>query len=83
MEAIMEIATKHSIPVVEDTAQAHGATFKGQVVGSFGAFRSEPTAGCHLDCGQEGRAGTWGCRVAHVVVSVMVRAVLMDAYYHG
>lgn len=36
MDPIMEIAKKHNLFVVEDCAQAHGATYKGKKVGSFG-----------------------------------------------
>ena len=36
MDAIMEIAKKHNLFVVEDCAQAHGATYKGRKAGSFG-----------------------------------------------
>lgn len=36
MDSIMEIAKKHSLYVVEDCAQAHGAKYKGKVIGSFG-----------------------------------------------
>ena len=36
MDPIMEIARKHDLYVVEDCAQAHGATYKGRVIGSFG-----------------------------------------------
>lgn len=36
MDSIMEIAKKHNLFVVEDCAQAHGATYKGRKVGSFG-----------------------------------------------
>jgi len=36
MDAIMEIAQKHKLAVIEDACQAHGATYKGQKVGSFG-----------------------------------------------
>lgn len=36
MDSIMEIAKKYNLFVVEDCAQAHGATYKGKVVGSFG-----------------------------------------------
>lgn len=36
MDAIMEIAKRHDLRVIEDCAQAHGATYKGRRVGSFG-----------------------------------------------
>lgn len=36
MNAIMEIAERHGLAVIEDACQAHGATFDGQAVGSFG-----------------------------------------------
>lgn len=36
MDPIMTIARKHNLYVVEDCAQAHGATYKGQKVGTFG-----------------------------------------------
>lgn len=36
MDPIMEIARKHNLRVIEDCAQAHGATYKGQKVGTFG-----------------------------------------------
>lgn len=36
MDPIMEVAKKNNLKVVEDCAQAHGATYKGQKVGTFG-----------------------------------------------
>jgi dTDP-4-amino-4,6-dideoxygalactose transaminase len=36
MEAIMRIAQKHNLWVIEDCAQAHLAKFNGQTVGTFG-----------------------------------------------
>ncbi|MCR4690782.1 MAG: DegT/DnrJ/EryC1/StrS family aminotransferase [Lachnospiraceae bacterium] len=36
MDAILEIAKKHDLLIIEDCAQAHGATYKGVKVGSFG-----------------------------------------------
>lgn len=36
MDAICNIAKKNNLLLIEDAAQAHGATFKGQRAGSFG-----------------------------------------------
>lgn len=36
MDSIMEIAKKFNLYVIEDCAQAHGATYKGNIIGSFG-----------------------------------------------
>lgn len=36
MGSIMKVAKEYGLKVVEDCAQAHGATYKGQMVGTFG-----------------------------------------------
>ncbi|MEO6655373.1 MAG: DegT/DnrJ/EryC1/StrS family aminotransferase [Pyrinomonadaceae bacterium] len=36
MDAVMRIAKKHSLKVLEDCAQSHGADYKGQRTGTFG-----------------------------------------------
>lgn len=36
MDPIMKIAREHNLRVIEDCAQAHGATYKGKKVGSLG-----------------------------------------------
>lgn len=36
MDLIMDIAKKYNLYVVEDCAQAHGATYKGRKIGTFG-----------------------------------------------
>jgi dTDP-4-amino-4,6-dideoxygalactose transaminase len=36
MDEIMALATEHGLVVIEDCAQAHGATYRGAPVGSFG-----------------------------------------------
>ncbi len=36
MNAICEIARRHKLHVIEDAAQAHGATYQGRVVGGIG-----------------------------------------------
>ena len=46
MDAIMQIAHEYGLKVIEDCAQAHGAKYKGQRVGSigdFGCFSFYPT----------------------------------------
>lgn len=45
MDIISEIAHKYNLKIIEDCAQAHGAKFKGQKVGSFGigCFSFYPT----------------------------------------
>ena len=36
MDGVNDIANKHKLKVIEDSSQAHGATFKGQKAGSMG-----------------------------------------------
>lgn len=38
MDPILDIAKKHNIPVIEDSAQGHGATYKGKKTGSMGVM---------------------------------------------
>jgi dTDP-4-amino-4,6-dideoxygalactose transaminase len=38
MDAIMAVADRYGIPVIEDCAQAHGATWRGKPAGSIGAL---------------------------------------------
>jgi dTDP-4-amino-4,6-dideoxygalactose transaminase len=38
MDAILAIANKYELQVIEDCAQSHGAKYKKQVAGSFGKF---------------------------------------------
>lgn len=36
MDSILDVARRHNLKVIEDCAQAHGAIYKGERVGSFG-----------------------------------------------
>jgi perosamine synthetase len=36
MDALMEIASRHDLLVIEDCAESHGATVRGRMTGSFG-----------------------------------------------
>lgn len=56
MDAIMAIANDHSLHVVEDAAQALGATYRGRKVGTFGttgcfSFFPSKNLGCFGDGG--------------------------------
>src|SRR5260221_5119021 len=37
LDPLLSLCRKHNLPLVEDAAQAHGATYKGKVIGTFGA----------------------------------------------
>lgn len=56
MDSIMDITRWHGLYVVEDCAQAIGATYKGRKVGSFGdagclSFFPSNNLGCYGDGG--------------------------------
>jgi dTDP-4-amino-4,6-dideoxygalactose transaminase len=38
LDAVLAVAHRHSIPVIEDCAHAHGATWRGRGVGSWGGL---------------------------------------------
>jgi perosamine synthetase len=50
MDRLVALAERHSLAIVEDAAQAHGASLNGQAVGTFGAagcFSFYPTKNMH------------------------------------
>ncbi len=57
MPAIMQVAAKYNLPVIEDCAQSHGAKIKGQCVGTFGAYGAFSLMfGKHFCAGGQGGA---------------------------
>ena len=67
MRKLVEIASQHGISIIEDCAQAHGATLDNAPVGSFG------TAGCfsfhqtkNIACGEGGMITTDDAGVAEL-----------------
>lgn len=59
MDPIMKIAKKHNITVIEDAAEAHGAEYKGQRVGSIGHVGSFSFFGNKIiTCGEGGMVTT-------------------------
>jgi dTDP-4-amino-4,6-dideoxygalactose transaminase len=56
VDKVQAICRKHKLPMVEDAAQAHGAKYKGKVVGTFGdmsCFSFYPTKNLGA-CGEGG-----------------------------
>jgi perosamine synthetase len=43
MDPILELGAELDVPVIEDCAQAHGALYKGRMVGTFGAIAAFST----------------------------------------
>lgn len=54
MGEVLDIARRHNLLVIEDCCEAHGATLKGKVVGSFGAMGLFSFYAAHLVCSAEG-----------------------------
>ena len=71
MEAIMRIAKRHSLPVIEDCCEAHGATLRDQVVGSFGTMGLFSFYAAHIICsGEGGMISTNDPEVANICRSI-------------
>ncbi|MEO5963847.1 MAG: DegT/DnrJ/EryC1/StrS family aminotransferase, partial [Candidatus Limnocylindrales bacterium] len=58
MGPLVDIATRHGIPVIEDAAQAHGAEYDGRRAGSFGPAMFSLYATKNLMAGEGGFATT-------------------------
>jgi dTDP-4-amino-4,6-dideoxygalactose transaminase len=54
MAGVMALAARHRLAVVEDAAQAHGATCEGRPVGSFGVGSFSFYATKNVACGEGG-----------------------------
>ncbi len=55
MDPILELGRAHNLPIIEDCAQAHGALYKGRLVGSMGAVSAFSTmSGKHHATGAQG-----------------------------
>jgi len=54
MDAILAIAKKHKLYVIEDCCEAHGATLNGKVIGSFGNMGLFSFYAAHMICSGEG-----------------------------
>ena len=55
MDPIMELASRHHLPVIEDCSQAYLATYRGRLVGTIGVIGCfSLQQGKHMTCGEGG-----------------------------
>lgn len=81
MDAIMDIAKRHNLAVIEDACQAVGATFKGKTAGSFetGAFSLYATK--NIMSGEGGMVTTNDDSIAEQVKLIRSHGMKVR-YYH-
>ncbi len=71
MDPILEIAKAHNLKIIEDSCEAHGATYKGRVVGSIGDMGTFSFYAAHVVVsGEGGMVVTNDDEIAKVVRSV-------------
>lgn len=71
MDAILKIAQAHNLKIIEDACEAHGATYKGRVVGSIGDMGTFSFYAAHVVvAGEGGMVVTNNDEIANVVRSV-------------
>ena len=71
MDTILEIAKTYDLKVIEDACEAHGATYKGKVVGTIGDMGTFSFYTAHqIVCGEGGMVVTNNDKIAEVVRSV-------------
>jgi dTDP-4-amino-4,6-dideoxygalactose transaminase len=71
MDALMGLAERHQLVVIEDCAHAHGASWKGKSVGSFGDFGSFSfQASKNLTAGEGGFLTTKDEELAEIARSI-------------
>lgn len=83
MDALIEIGNKHGIPVLEDAAQGHGATYKGRTVGSLGdlaCFSFYP--GKNLGTFGEGGGVTTNNEAFYKKIQLVKNHASENKYYH-
>jgi dTDP-4-amino-4,6-dideoxygalactose transaminase len=84
MDAVMEVAGEHGCAVIEDAAQAHGATYKGKTVGSIGdlgCFSFYPTK--NLGAAGDGGAITTDSAELAERVRMLANHGGLDKYVHS
>jgi dTDP-4-amino-4,6-dideoxygalactose transaminase len=74
MDAILSVAQKHGIAVIEDAAQAHGSEWRGRKVGSFGHLGCFSFSSSKLmTCGEGGIITTNDAKLAQLCSAIVNR----------
>ncbi len=82
MDSILEIAKAHNLKVIEDACEAHGATYKGKVIGTIGDIGTFSFYVAHLIvCGEGGMVVTSNDKIANTVKSVKSHGRPFDSIY--
>lgn len=82
MDSILEIAGVHNLKVIEDSCEAHGATYKGKVVGSIGDMGTFSLYAAHVVvAGEGGMLVTDNDEIASVARSVKSHGRPFDSIY--
>ncbi len=82
MDSILEIARAHNLKIIEDACEAHGATYKGRVVGSIGDMGTFSFYAAHVVvAGEGGMVVTNNDEIANVVRSVKSHGRPFDSIY--
>lgn len=84
MDAILKIAEKYNLYVIEDAAEAHGATYKGRKVGSMGHAGSFSFFGNKIiTCGEGGMVTTDDKKLADMIKKLRGQGVnSAKRYWH-
>jgi len=71
MEPILKIAKTYNLKVIEDACEAHGATYKGKIVGTIGDMGTFSFYAAHLIvCGEGGMVVTNNDEIAKIIRSI-------------
>lgn len=81
LAALDQIAQRHGLVIIEDACQAHGATFAGQHVGSFGTGCFSFYATKNMTTGEGGMVTTNDDQIAEAVRLIIAHGMRVR-YYH-
>ena len=82
MDPILEIAKAHNLKIIEDACEAHGATYKGRVIGNIGDMGTFSFYVAHVvSAGEGGMVVTDNDEIASVVRSVKSHGRPFDNIY--